>query len=236
MLDFIEKAAEDAEAYRCMEKFYALTLDTFQSTNNERLWLKTNIKLARLWLDRKDYRQLTEKVRELHRACQREDGTDDPSKGTYSLEIYSLEILMYAETRNNKRLKVRFIHPIHPRPHAHLTMHQALYQRALKVKSAVPHPKIMGIIRECGGKMHMSEGEDPEAPRHCAMTNSSQKTGRGRRATSSRVSETTMRRARSSESRCSSISCSRPCCRARILTRLIRRRRSPIRTTLASPP
>lgn len=106
MLDFIEKSAEDAEAYRCMEKFYALTLDTFQSTNNERLWLKTNIKLARLWLDRKDYRQLTEKVRELHKACQKEDGTDDPSKGTYSLEVYSLEILMYAETRNNKRLKV----------------------------------------------------------------------------------------------------------------------------------
>ena len=106
MLDFIEKAAEDAEAYRCMEKFYALTLDTFQSTNNERLWLKTNIKLARLWLDRKDYRQLTEKLRELHKACQKEDGTDDPSKGTYSLEVYSLEILMYAETRNNKRLKV----------------------------------------------------------------------------------------------------------------------------------
>lgn len=138
MLDFIEKAAEDADAHRCMEKFYALTLNIFQSTNNERLWLKTNIKLARLWLDRKDYRQLTEKLRELHKACQKEDGTDDPSKGTYSLEVYSLEILMYAETRNNKRLK-------------------ALYQRALKVKSAVPHPKIMGIIRECGGKMHMSE-------------------------------------------------------------------------------
>ena len=103
----IEKAAEDTEAYRCMEKFYALTLDIFQSTNNERLWLKTNIKLARLWLDRKDYRQLTEKLRELHKACQKEDGTDDPSKGTYSLEVYSLEILMYAETRNNKRLKVR---------------------------------------------------------------------------------------------------------------------------------
>lgn len=37
-------------------------------------------------------------------------------------------------------------------------MTKALYQRALKVRSAVPHPKIMGIIRECGGKMHMSEG------------------------------------------------------------------------------
>lgn len=110
MLDFIEKAAEDPDAYRCMERFYALTLDTFQSTNNERLWLKTNIKLARLWLERKEYRQLTDKVRELHKTCQKDDGTDDPSKGTYSLEVYSIEILMYADTRNNKRMKVRFIY------------------------------------------------------------------------------------------------------------------------------
>ncbi len=35
---------------------------------------------------------------------------------------------------------------------------QTLYQRALRVRSAIPHPKVMGIIRECGGKMHMSEG------------------------------------------------------------------------------
>lgn len=144
MLDFIEKGAEDEKAYHCMEKFYSQTLESFQSTNNERLWLKTNIKLARLWLDRREYTHLVKLVKELHRACQKEDGTDDPSKGTYALEIYALEIQMYAETRNNKRLK-------------------ALYQRALKVRSAVPHPKIMGIIRECGGKMHMSEENWKEA-------------------------------------------------------------------------
>lgn len=138
MLDFIEKASDDQKAYKCMEEFYSLTLNSFQNTNNERLWLKTNVKLAKLWLDKKEYTQLSKKVRELHKACQREDGTDDPAKGTYSLEVYALEIQMYAETRNNKRLK-------------------ALYQRALTVRSAVPHPKIMGIIRECGGKMHMSE-------------------------------------------------------------------------------
>ena len=107
MLDFIEKNAESAEAHACMEKFYSQTLDTFQASNNDRLWLKTNTKLARLWLDQKDYNRLTEKVRELHRKCQRDDGSDDPSKGTYSLEVYALEIQMYAETRNNKRLKVR---------------------------------------------------------------------------------------------------------------------------------
>lgn len=138
MLDYIEKESENDAARKAMEQFYSLTLNCFQSTNNERLWLKTNIKLAKLLLDRKQYFLVTKKLRELQKACQREDGTDDPNKGTYSLEIYALEIQMYAATGNNKQLKV-------------------LYQKALKVRSAVPHPKIMGIIRECGGKMHMSE-------------------------------------------------------------------------------
>ncbi|KAI2611809.1 PCI-domain-containing protein [Hypoxylon sp. NC1633] len=138
MLDYIEKESEKEEARKAMEQFYALTLSCFQNTNNERLWLKTNIKLAKLLLDRKEYLLVAKKLRELQKVCQREDGTDDPTKGTYSLEIYALEIQMYAETRNNKQLKI-------------------LYQRALKVRSAVPHPKVMGIIRECGGKMHMSE-------------------------------------------------------------------------------
>lgn len=138
MLDFIEKGSDPAGAARCMERFYSLTLECFQTTNNERLWLKTNIKLAKLLLDRHDYQAVNKKLKELHNACKREDGSEDSSKGTYLLEIYALEIQMYAETKNNKQLK-------------------ALYQRALRVRSAVPHPKIMGIIRECGGKMHMSE-------------------------------------------------------------------------------
>jgi COP9 signalosome complex subunit 2 len=40
---------------------------------------------------------------------------------------------------------------------------KALYQRALQIKSAVPHPKIMGIIRECGGKMNLAEENWEEA-------------------------------------------------------------------------
>ncbi|KAK3355297.1 signalosome subunit 2 [Neurospora tetraspora] len=144
MLNYIEKGYDDPKAVQCIEKFYSLTLQCFQSTNNERLWLKTNIKLARLLLDRKDYYAVARKLRELHNACRKPDGTDDPSKGTYSLEIYALEIQMYSETRNNNQLKV-------------------LYQKALKVRSAVPHPKIQGVIRECGGKMHMSEENWKEA-------------------------------------------------------------------------
>lgn len=44
-----------------------------------------------------------------------------------------------------------------------LELLQELYQKALSVKSAIPHPRIMGIIRECGGKMHMAERQWPDA-------------------------------------------------------------------------
>ena len=63
---------------------------------------------------------------------------DDMKKGTQLLEVYALEIQMHTDLKNNKQLKV-------------------LYKKALDVKSAIPHPRIMGIIRECGGKMHMHE-------------------------------------------------------------------------------
>lgn len=108
MLDFVEKNAENDTANTCIEQFYSLTLESFHTTNNDRLFLKTNIKLARLWFAQKNFSQLQEKLKSLHKSCQKEDGTDDPSKGTLLLEVYALEIQMYAETRNNKRLKVCF--------------------------------------------------------------------------------------------------------------------------------
>jgi len=137
MLDYVDKGADRPGAGQCIEKFYSLTLKTFQATNNDRLWLKTSIKLAKLMLDRKDYTGVAKKLREIQQKSTK-DGTDDPSKGTYALELCALEIQMHAELKNDKQLK-------------------RLYQRALTIKSAVPHPNIMGVIRECGGKMHMSE-------------------------------------------------------------------------------
>ncbi|KAF8434946.1 hypothetical protein BGX38DRAFT_1218301 [Terfezia claveryi] len=143
MLDYISNSGDPADM-ACMERFYDMTLEAFQGTNNERLWLKTNIKLAKLWLDRKEYGRLSKSIRLLHQTCQKPDGSDDLSKGTYLLEVYAIEIQMFSETGNNKKLK-------------------ALYQKSLRVRSAVPHPRIMGVIRECGGKMYMSEENWKEA-------------------------------------------------------------------------
>jgi hypothetical protein len=40
-----------------------------------------------------------------------------------------------------------------------LSLSQELYEKSLAVRSAIPHPRIMGVIRECGGKMHMGQRE-----------------------------------------------------------------------------
>eukprot|EP00908_Phaeocystis_cordata_P020265 Transcript_31937.p1 GENE.Transcript_31937~~Transcript_31937.p1 ORF type:complete len:380 (-),score=228.18 Transcript_31937:205-1344(-) len=123
-----------------LQEFYETTLKALQEAKNDRLWFKTNLKLGKLWFDMEEYGRLQKIIRELHRSCQHEDGSDDLKKGTQLLEVYALEIQMYTATKNHKKLK-------------------SLYQKALQIKSAIPHPKIMGVIRECGGKMHMGERE-----------------------------------------------------------------------------
>ena len=150
-----------------LQEFYETTLAALEEAKNERLWFKTNLKLCKLWFDMREYARMARLLKLLHKSCQLPDGTDDQKKGTQLLEVsssillpvrvvrsltcwlrlntpvgvgqvYAIEIQMYTEQKNNKKLK-------------------QLYQRALTIKSAIPHPRIMGIIRECGGKMHMAE-------------------------------------------------------------------------------
>lgn len=82
------------------------------------------MKLAKLWLDRKEYARLSKAscngisfpsflikilqlIRDLHNATTSNSEIDDQSqRGTQLLEIYALEIQMYNETRNFKKLKV----------------------------------------------------------------------------------------------------------------------------------
>jgi len=56
-------------------------------------------------------------------------GTDNQHLGTQLLEIYALEIQMHTSQKNNKKLK-------------------QLYEASLHIKSAIPHPLIMGLFNE----------------------------------------------------------------------------------------
>lgn len=140
LLDFVSQSTD----MNLLQAFYSTTLEALAEAKNERLWFKTQLKLCGLWFKLNEYSRLARILKELHRSCQTEDGADDVKKGTQLLEVYALEIQLHSAQKNSKRLK-------------------ELYTRALTIKSAIPHPRIMGIIRECGGKMHMHERDWQEA-------------------------------------------------------------------------
>jgi len=127
-----------------LQDFYETTLDALRDAKNDRLWFKTNTKLGKLYYDRSEFNKLAKILKQLRMSCQTHEGEEDLKKGTQLLEIYALEIQMYTAQKNNKKLK-------------------ALYEQSLHIKSAIPHPLIMGVIRECGGKMHLREQEFEKA-------------------------------------------------------------------------
>ncbi|KAJ9589283.1 hypothetical protein L9F63_017528, partial [Diploptera punctata] len=112
-----------------LQDFYETTLEALKDAKNDRLWFKTNTKLGKLYFDRSDFNKLAKILKQLHQSCQTDEGEDDLKKGTQLLEIYALEIQMYTAQKNNKKLKT-------------------LYEQSLHIKSAIPHPLIMGVIRD----------------------------------------------------------------------------------------
>lgn len=140
ILDYISTSKQ----MELLQNFYETTLDALRDAKNERLWFKTMTKLGKLYFDREEFNRLARILKQLRQSCQTDDGEDDLKKGTQLLEVYALEIQMYTAQKNNKKLK-------------------ALYDQSLHIKSAIPHPLILGVIRECGGKMHLREGEFEKA-------------------------------------------------------------------------
>lgn len=119
-----------------LEALYSATLEALAGGRNERLWFKVSLKLCGLLLQQRAWSRLETTLKALLAHCTLADGTADSRKGTQLLEVLSVEIQMRTELRQTKMLK-------------------DLYRRALRVQGAIPHPKVLGVIRECGGKMHM---------------------------------------------------------------------------------
>mmetsp|Transcript_65473 Transcript_65473/g.116514 ORF Transcript_65473/g.116514 Transcript_65473/m.116514 type:complete len:452 (-) Transcript_65473:25-1380(-) len=129
-----------------LKSLYEITLDRIgkDSKNQEKLWFNIKLKLAHLYFETKDFAVLKTILSELKGWCKDAEGAYDVKKGTQLLTVYSLEIQMHTELNDYKTLKT-------------------LYNESLQVESAIPPPRILGIIRECGGKMFMRQGNWEEA-------------------------------------------------------------------------
>jgi len=115
---------------------YELTLDALKIEKNERLWFKANVHLAKWYFRHGQFRNFSQVLKKLYDSCDRKDGTTDSKKTVQLLLLYSMEIQMHSRTKNYKKLK-------------------ELHTKALAIKGGVQDPRVIGIIRESGGKMYM---------------------------------------------------------------------------------
>lgn len=128
---------------------YQLILGSLKTTN-ERLWFATSLRLGKIYLDEKNFEPLNDLLVELKHACRTPEaqsigGSDfndfnqyDVSKSNLLLEAFSLEIQMCIETREQRRMK-------------------EIFQTTKKFSVVIEDPRVVGIIKECGGKIYMTE-------------------------------------------------------------------------------
>lgn len=157
-------SSSSSSSSTALTQFYQTTLEALKGSGNERMAFKTNSKLARLYVDSKDWANLRPLLQSMHASLGEEVPLpSSPSKnllssppaanssssltsgsgtrGTHLVDVYALYIQMYTELRDLKRV--------------------AEYARKAEslLAIAVPQPFILGVIKECVGKTKMRERE-----------------------------------------------------------------------------
>lgn len=122
-----------------VDKLYEIILRFLETGgSNDRLWLKININKLNDLLERNDYGAGLALIREIKGKL---DEVSEVTRNTFSLEIVAAEIDCYSHQQ-----------------HRDLGKLAQLYHQSLSVTNAVTHPRIMGIIRECGATVQFFRG------------------------------------------------------------------------------
>lgn len=142
-IDSVLDAVGNASDEMVLKEIFEVTLTALENTNNERLWFGTNIKLAKLYLKDQAAPRIdeVEKILDgLKKHCRNAAGEDDSNKANSLLECYALELQLCARTNNSMRMK-------------------EILPKTENLNAAVADPRIIGVIREEGGKMMMQDAD-----------------------------------------------------------------------------
>ncbi|EGW32800.1 uncharacterized protein SPAPADRAFT_49746 [Spathaspora passalidarum NRRL Y-27907] len=115
-----------------MPRFYTLVLEHI-GQSNDRIWLKVNTNLLNTYLENEEYDKCPVLIEKIHAKLEH---VSESTRKSFSLEVIAAEIDFLARTKNLK-----------------LSRMIQLYRKSLDITTAVTHPRILGMIRECGGKV-----------------------------------------------------------------------------------
>jgi COP9 signalosome complex subunit 2 len=124
---------------------YDVTLQAISKDlkNFDKLWFNIKLRAANLLLEEKSFDALEREIQALHGWCL-EGEQAEQRKATQRLSVYALELQLYTERYDPVKIRT-------------------VYQAAMSIKSAIPPPKVLGIIRESGGKLFMRQSMWAEA-------------------------------------------------------------------------
>ncbi|KAJ2817862.1 hypothetical protein FBU31_006076, partial [Coemansia sp. 'formosensis'] len=73
-----------------IQRFHQMTLAVLKETKNDRQWLRTSLRLAKILLDQHEYQALDTLLSELRCECEDESGAVILERGTQLLEIHAM--------------------------------------------------------------------------------------------------------------------------------------------------
>jgi len=126
-------------------KVYEVTLAAISKDlrNFDKLWFAMKLRVANLLFAEKQYDAVAEEIERMHQWCS-EGEQAEQRKATQRLNVYALELQLFTERYDPVKIR-------------------GVYQAAMNIKSAIPPPRVLGIIRESGGKMFMRQSMWKEA-------------------------------------------------------------------------
>jgi COP9 signalosome complex subunit 2 len=126
-------------------KVYDITLEVVSKDlrNFDKLWFAMKLRVANLLLAEKDFDALAGEIDRMVQWCQ-EGEQAEQRKATQRLNVYALELQLFTERYDPVKIR-------------------SVYQAAMNIKSAIPPPRVLGVIRESGGKMFMRQSMWKEA-------------------------------------------------------------------------
>lgn len=161
------KTTVDEKTAKFVESIYVETLRVLVKIKNERIWIKTNLKLAKLYSDQGQVEKALNVLTQIQNVCLGDDlsaaipttegsqpkitakktetGLEENNlKSSYLMEVYAQMITIFSDTGEYNKV-------------------MDIYVRTMNLSSAVSHPRIMGVIQEAGGKIQMRKKQYEQA-------------------------------------------------------------------------
>lgn len=125
----------DSNNFEFLNQFYNILLEKSQ-LNNIRLWFKINTNLLNLKIEQKQYQEIPELLKQIYEKLK---SSNESIQKSFTLQIIACEIDYLSKVSNNDT--------------KNLARMGQLYRMSLKITTAVTHPKILAVVKECGGKV-----------------------------------------------------------------------------------